>query len=321
VTAREAGSELGRAEEAERRDRWAWRFVEAIPALAEAVRGAGGFAELLKRRSNRSVVWRRGRIHVESFAGAVEAPTILFHHGYGAYGALYAPFLGLLSREGLNVVSIDRPGHGLSEGRRGDCTVEELAEVTRLVADTLVDAQGPTVVFGSSAGGMLTSCLVPYLGDTVDGYICHGVHQPAYARAHMGRLLRRCAEAVPSARLPYRLIPRHIRDGISDNAIVREWFRPGSDALATFRPTLRSVFSMTVDYHPPQRLSAVDRPVLVLAGSDDRMLPLESMNERVRRLHLVDAEIRVIEGGHMLLHERPCPTANAIVHWLGRTQR
>ena len=111
------------------------------------------------------------------------------------------------------------------------------------------------------------------------------------------------------------------RRGISDNAVVREWFGPGSDTLATFRPTLRSVLSMTVGYRPPQLPSAIDRPILVLAGSDDRMLPLESMRERVRQLHLVDAEFRVIEGGHMLLHERPCPTANAIIHWLGWTQR
>src|SRR5438445_5402333 len=62
-------------------------------------------------------------------------PTVVFHHGYGAYSALYTPFLVQLAGRGINVVALDRPGHGLSDGRRGDCTVAELAEITRLVIE------------------------------------------------------------------------------------------------------------------------------------------------------------------------------------------
>jgi len=116
---------------------------------------------------------------VEEFRNGDSAPVVVFHHGYGAYSALYSPFLAALASEGIRVLAVDRPGHGLSEGRRGDCTVAELADVTRRVLETIVGRSGgPVVVFGSSAGGILTSCLIPYLDDVVEAYVCHGVHNP-----------------------------------------------------------------------------------------------------------------------------------------------
>lgn len=241
----------------------------------------------------------------------------MFHHGYGAYSALYAPFLVLLAERGLNVVAIDRPGHGLSEGRRGDCTVEELADVTRLVIETHV-ARGSqlVVVFGTSAGGMLTSCLIPYLEDAVDGYVCHGVHNPAHARAPFGRLLGRCADALPGARLPHRLIPGRIRRGISHHAVVRDWFRPGSDPLATLDQTLRSVFSMTIAYKPPKPLSDVHRPVLALMGADDQMLPRLATTRSLQRMRLQQLDAHVLDGGHMLLHEQPEQVLDKVTAWM-----
>jgi len=291
----------------EQRDVWARRFVGAIPELARLTGGEDGFtASVAKERQDRTLRWRGRDLHIEAFGHDPTAPTIVFHHGYGAYSALYAPLLLLLAARGINVVAIDRPGHGLSEGRRGDCTVGELADVTRLVIQTHVAPSSRAVVlFGSSAGGMLTSCLIPHLDDLVDGYVCHGVHNPRHARSHLGRVLLGCAEAVPSARFPYRLIPRHIRRGISENPVVRTWFQPGSDPLASLDQSLRSVFSMTVAYQPPRPLSEVDRPVYVLIGAADKMLPESQTTRSLERMRLRNLHVEVVNGGHMLLHEQP----------------
>src|SRR5207302_7346976 len=189
--------------------------------------------------------------------------------------------------------------------------------VTRLVIEEYAASGQRTVVFGSSAGGMLTSCLIPYLDDVVSGYVCHGIHNPVYARRHLGYLLGAGADVVPWARLPYRLLPRHIRVGISEHDVVRQWFRPGSDPLATFNQTLRSVFSMTVAYRPLRPPSAIRIPVLVIAGTDDSMIPLDQTRASARRLRLPELELKVLEGGHMLLHEHPHAVLDAITSWMG----
>jgi pimeloyl-ACP methyl ester carboxylesterase len=301
----------------EQRDQWASRFVRAIPALEEALGGEECFAAGLSQRADRTLVWRGRQLHVELFDEGGEGLTVVFHHGYGAYSALYAPFLVLLARRGVRVVAVDRPGHGLSEGRRGDCTVRELAEVTRRVIREVVGSRShPVVVFGSSAGGMLTSCLMPYLDDVVSGFICHGVHNPGYARPLLGRAAGWVADALPALRFPFGLIPRRIRVGISSIEAVRAWFRPGVDELACLDPTLRSVLSMTLAYRPPRPPSTVRRPVLVLVGAADRMLNPAQVTRSVELLGVPELELRLLDGGHMLLHEHPTAVLDAVGSWL-----
>ena len=301
------------------RDRWALRFLQAIPELATVIGGEEGFRRALDLRRDQQMRWRNKIVHLECYGEVADAATVVFHHGFGAYSALYAPFLAALASRGTSVVAIDRPGHGLSEGRRGDCTVEELADVTRLAVQSAVPATSdPVVLFGSSSGGMLTSCLIPYLEDLVDGYICHGVHNPAYVRPLIGRPLARAADLLPAVRFPYRLIPRRIRNGISTIPAVRDWFRPGSDDLATFDQTLRSVLSMTLGYRPPHSPSDVDRPVLAVTGEGDQMLPVRQVREAVERLDLRHVEVQLISGQHMLLHERPIAVLEAVTDWIGR---
>lgn len=301
----------------EPRDRWAARFIDAIPSLADALGGCKSYLDTLRAiRSDHAILWRGKRIHLESY-GPSNGIQILFHHGYGAYSALYGPFLVLLANEGLNVLAIDRPGHGLSEGNPGDCTVPELAEVSRLVAEQF---SSPTtrqlVIFGSSAGGMLTSCLIPYLDDVASGYVCHGVHNPAYAKRWLGPGLAWVADRLPMARFPYGWIPRRFRDRISDVDAIKLWWRPGSDPLAEMNQTFRSVMSMTVANKRGDSLDTCRHPVLVFTGSQDRMLEPEQVQRSLVRMNIPDAEIAMIESGHMLLHENPAAVLDALLPWL-----
>jgi alpha-beta hydrolase superfamily lysophospholipase len=59
------------------------------------------------------------------------------------------------------MLGIDRPGHGYSEGPRGDCTIEEALEVTRVVLALARARFGlPVVLMGSSLGGLITGFAV-----------------------------------------------------------------------------------------------------------------------------------------------------------------
>jgi len=88
--------------------------------------------------------------------------------------------------------------------------------------------------------------------------------------------------------------------------------KTGTDPLATLNQSLRSVFSMTVGYQPPKPLSDVDRPVRVLIGEADQMLPDAQASRSLERMRLRNLQVEVVDGGHMLLHEDPEEVLDAV---------
>ena len=110
-----------------------------------------------------------------------EAATIVFSPGHRRHARFYLPLLGRLCDEGFNVVGIDRPGHGLSEGRRGDCTIDEILDV---VEDSVRYARerfgGPVALLGSSLGGIISWYALTREPD-VEAVVCHNIAHPARA--------------------------------------------------------------------------------------------------------------------------------------------
>jgi pimeloyl-ACP methyl ester carboxylesterase len=97
------------------------------------------------------------RIHLDCHRCADAKATVVFQPGSGSFGRFYFLLGGLLARRGYQMLAIDRPGHGLSEGARGDCTVEEAIAVASSAIDYARGRLGrPVVSMGSSLGGLLT---------------------------------------------------------------------------------------------------------------------------------------------------------------------
>ena len=95
----------------------------------------------------------RGEHALGEEAGGVERNS-LFQPGSGAHARLYFVLGGLLARRGYQFLGVDRPGHGLSAGPRGDCTVEEAIAVAEAAMDHARSRWAhPVVLMGSSMGG------------------------------------------------------------------------------------------------------------------------------------------------------------------------
>lgn len=95
-------------------------------------------------------------IHAELYHHHEDAPTLIFLPGIGTYVELYAELLGRLSDSGFNVLAIDPPGHGYSEGKRGAYTVEQMDQAVSLAIDKLSSRyKGAFGVFGFSIGSLL----------------------------------------------------------------------------------------------------------------------------------------------------------------------
>jgi pimeloyl-ACP methyl ester carboxylesterase len=96
------------------------------------------------------------RISVDFFLPPRPRGTLLVVHGYEASAAAFAPFARVAAAAGFDVVTIDLPGHGLSDGERDE--IGDLGEYGDVVADVAFECRRrlplPLIAVGHSAGGL-----------------------------------------------------------------------------------------------------------------------------------------------------------------------
>lgn len=123
----------------------------AIP-LAEALEAAhDGGGEL-----SGFVLSGRYRIAARVYLPPSPRGTLLIVHGYGASAAVLAPLARLAAEAGYAAVAIDLPGHGLSDGARGE--IGDMREYGDAVAAAAAVCRAwlprPLLALGHSAGAL-----------------------------------------------------------------------------------------------------------------------------------------------------------------------
>jgi pimeloyl-ACP methyl ester carboxylesterase len=252
---------------------------------------------------------------IENGAGA---PVLLVHgHPGSAYD--WIPTMGQLAGRGYRVLAYDRVGYGRSDGRpsAGPIPLEtNAAELLELLA--ALDLRDVTLVGWSYGGGMSIVAArrdpariarVVLVASVGPGMKTTAPMPPAVIPFVMGPLLSWAARVPPAMKA--------LGDAVTRNAFspspVPDWFsvqgaanmgRPNT--LATFRG---EGFDLVggVDLDP----GAVQRPLLLLQGEQDAVLPAAIASELHRRAG--HSELRLIpEAGHMLPITHPQLVAEAI---------
>jgi pimeloyl-ACP methyl ester carboxylesterase len=208
----------------------------------------------------------------------------------------------------FKVLSFDNRGVGETVYPPGPFTVEEMA------ADTvgLMDAVGMNSahVFGVSMGGLIAQILLLDYPDRVKratlGCTTHGGRHAIQPQPEVMATLARAAD--PSLapadairmRIPVIFGKRFIKeepDKVEEfvRASLKHWPTPEGaggqiKALSTF--------------NVKRRLGEIQHPVLVVTGSEDRMMPPE--NSRLLAEGIQGAQLHMVEGaGHAFHQERP----------------
>jgi UDP-glucose 4-epimerase len=262
---------------------------------------------------------RRTRVHLEVHEAGPADPTVVFTHGMGAHARLYTPLAACLRERGYNVVLVDRPGHGLSEGRRGDCGVDRaldvLEEAVRFARSRYA---GPVVLGGSSLGGILAWYALTREPD-VDAAFCHFVANPTLPPDRATRLklgpLRALARAAPATPVPVKLVADF--DAVAEHRGVRAYWSEEVDGLYCFRNTARSLADL-FEFIPPVDWSRVPTPTLVVIGERDRMTRPEYVERVLEHSAPPRTTYRRLAGrAHLLPIEDLDALASEIVEWTG----
>ena len=286
-------------------------MIVESPRLAQL---AGGAAEVDRILGAIEPVWLTcdgRRVHLDLHRAPAAKAAIVFQPGSGAHARLYCLMGALLAGRGYHVLALDRPGHGLSEGARGDCTVEEGVAVAAAALEHARRELGlPVVLMGSSLGGLLT----------VFGLLA-GL-RPSLAVAHNfvypGKLfsLRLRARWIARHRTrPYPLAELvHGFERLSPDPAIAAYLRSRTDPGMAWQLTARSVASL---FGHRAAAPADAPPLLALSGDRDPAIPAWATRFFLWWSGLRDYEVRVLpDAGHLLFHDHLDRSVPLVADWL-----
>jgi UDP-glucose 4-epimerase len=293
-----------------------------VRGLAEALDGPADIDRIVDRVEHVLLPHRDKQLHLEVQAADQDgAPSVVFSPGIGGYARFYLPVLGKLCDASFNVIGVDRPGHGLSEGRRGDCTIDQILDVLEeAVRYARERFEAPVALVGSSLGGIISWYALTREPD-VDAVVCHNVGHPAVFHEPSVRpkaaVLKRLARLAPYAGVPIKALADF--DKLSLSPEILDHFRGERDRIWCWKITARSAASL-FDYEPPVDWSRVTTPVLALVGADDEMVSAEFSRQVVAAGKPPNADLRILPGlGHLLFHDHLSDVLPLVTDWLHET--
>jgi len=237
------------------------------------------------------------RLHLYDREGLGKASPILLVHGVGGHAGAFLRILRTLLRASRRVVALELPGHGRSRLGEGEAPAT-LQECAGAVQEAMRQVGEPVVLVGSSLGGALAlfaaaalpQQTVAVIGLNPAGAPLAGADRQAVLEAYGGgakdglATLRRLYQRPPALGWLFaRDLGRHL----------------GSPPVQQFVSELES----DVPGLTPQVLAAIDKPVLILWGEGDRILPGGSVG--YFRAHLRRGTVETIpDCGHMPMIEQ-----------------
>jgi len=216
-------------------------------------------------------------------------------HGAGESAAVWRPQVNDLHE----VEAIDLPGHGGSAGPG----LESVAAYAEWVSERLAGSQS-LVLAGHSMGGAIAQYLSLHreLSPWLAGLVLVGTGARLRVHPDIFALLDTDFDAAIA-----RIVEWSVGDPLShDIAAVLE----GSMRQAG-RDTVRNDLRACNVFDVMDVVTAINVPVLLIAGSEDRMTPPKHsafLEQRIPKSEMVV----VVKAGHMVMLERPEETVQAI---------
>jgi len=243
---------------------------------------------------------------VAGFMWDAENPraNILLQHGLGEYSERYVwqynQLIPKLVARGFNVYAIDLPGHGDSEGLRGQVDLNE-ALMHHLAARTAIENSLPLVLFGHSLGGLVTAASTIANQGGIAAVVLSSSAMQAPSKA-WERALSKVATALnPAGEIP---LPRPGEEALTRDL---ELLKVIAKDERMFHGKARNLVAKTVlelsDF-VWGKISSWQVPTLIIHGDKDLSTDHKQSIALAQAIPAQDKTLRIYSGGyHELLND------------------
>lgn len=221
----------------------------------------------------------------------------------------------------FSVITFDNRGVGESTVPSEPFTIEHMAADTVRLMDTLrIDSAH---IFGVSMGGLIGQILLLDYPDRIKkaalGCTSHGGRHAVQPQEEVMAVLAQAADPNISAeelvrnKVPLILSERFIREEPEE---VEEFVRLALQYSPTPEGAAGQMGALSV-FNVKRRLGEIRSPVLVITGSEDRMMPPD--NSRLLAEGIPGAELYIVEGaGHSFFFEKPDEVNRVLIDFFSK---
>lgn len=283
--------------------------------------------EEIERNIRRTIFKSRGlNLSLKYFEKDKNTPNILWITGAGCHSLYLAELEYHMHLRGYNVFGVDFQGHGDSEGKRGDFTIDELVEncneAAKYISSNFNDRIG---AIGGSLGGLVTfylglaqgpvkSIICQYPGILTEKKFQDEVPKKAKKIIPLGKLL---AKLFPKMKIPTALyvdwkgLPETDRE-----RKISEKYMKDPDIVKWY--TVRAAMSQ-ISTPPPNPVKELKIPTMFLAPTRDKAVSISYVRDLYDRLPPIKKKFVEIDGGHYWLVSHPREAAKVFCDWFDET--
>lgn len=260
--------------------------------------------------------WEDHRLHLDTYRNRQAKVKVILFHGVGTNGRQMSMILGEpLARRGYETIAVDMPEYGMTEVAQGALVRYDdwVRAGSNLIDSELARDDRPVVLYGLSAGGMLTYH-VAAMNRKVKGIVgmtfldqrLQQVRDETALNLFMSRIgvpMAAVAAKTPlgALRMPMRLASK-MHALVNDHAALKVWL---SDRRSAGNAMTMAILASYAAYRPEIEPEEFDVcPVLLTQPAADRWTPLHLSEPFLRRIRHVPVETVMLENaGHYPLEQ------------------
>ncbi|MHB8077401.1 alpha/beta fold hydrolase [Desulfosporosinus fructosivorans] len=237
--------------------------------------------------------------YLQTVDSGVKCSAILFIHGAGGTGHKWANQISGI--DGYNLIALDLPGHGQSEGEAEDSIINYRNFIWQFVLALELEQ---FVIAGHSMGGAIAMEFALKYPGVLRGMIIVDSGARLRVNPETLKVLIRGQYPLENIKFSYSL---KASPEILDRAVAEMQTMPTRALLEDFRAC--------DSFNIMERVSMINLPTLILCGQDDQMTPVKYSEYLAK--HLVRSLLVLIpDAGHNAMVEQPKLVNMAITEYM-----